>query len=120
MRNMSYALTTRQVREKSKDVTRRLGWLRLKAGDKFQPIVKGMGLRPGEKVERIGDAVTTVSVRREALRRMLDEPEYGREECRREGFPDMSPTEFVTMFCKTHKGCTPDTVVTRIEFRYTS
>lgn len=118
MRNMSFALTTHQVREKSKDVTRRLGWLHLKVGEAFQPVTKCMGLRPGEKIERLGDAVVTVSTRREPLRRMTDEPEYGREECRREGFPEMSPEEFVAMFCATHKGCTPETTLTRIEFRY--
>lgn len=118
MRNMSFALTTQQVRDHSKDVTRRLGWLHLKPGEAFQPIVKGMGLRPGERIERIGVAVFTVSTRREPLRRMTDDEDYGREECRREGFPNLSPAEFVSMFCATHKGCTPQTVITRIEFSY--
>jgi hypothetical protein len=118
MRNMSFALTTQQVRDKSKDVTRRLGWLYLKPGEAFQPVMKCMGLRPGEKIERIGDAVVTVSTRRELLRRMTDDQEYGRDECRREGFPHLSPAEFVTMFCATHKGCTPETELTRIQFSY--
>lgn len=118
MRNMSFALTTQQVRDKSKDVTRRLGWLHLKPGESFQPVMKCMGLRPGEKIERIGGAVVTVSTRREPLRRMTDDQEYGRDECRREGFPHLSPAEFVTMFCATHKGCTPETELTRIQFKY--
>lgn len=118
MRNMSFALTTQQVREKSKDVTRRLGWLHLKPGEVFQPVMKCMGLRPGEKIERIGGAVVTVSTRREPLRRMTDDQEYGRDECRREGFPHLSPAEFVTMFCASHRGCTPESVVTRIEISY--
>lgn len=118
MRNMSFALTTQQVRDKEKDVTRRLGWLCLKAGDEFQPVMKCMGLRPGEKIERIGGAVVTVSTRREPLRRMTDDQDYGRDECRREGFPHLSPAEFVQMFCATHKGCTPETTLTRIEFMY--
>lgn len=115
---MSFALTTQQVRDKSKDVTRRLGWLHLKPGEAFQPVMKCMGLRPGEKIERIGGAVVTVSTRREPLRRMTDDQEYGRDECRREGFPHLSPAEFVTMFCATHKGCTPETELTRIQFNY--
>jgi hypothetical protein len=32
--------------------------------------------------------------------------------------PNMTPGEFVAMFCATHKGCTPETEVTRIEFEY--
>ena len=57
-------------------------------------------------------------VSREPLRRMVDEPAYGRQECVREGFPQLTPEQFVAMFCASHKGCTPDTTVTRIEFRY--
>ena len=120
MRNMSFALTTSQVREKTKDVTRRMGWLHLKVGEFIQPVKKCMGLRSGEKIERIGGAVVIVRTRREPLRRMIDDPDYGRSECRREGFPDMSPDEFVSMFCATHKGCTPDSLVTRIEFYFPS
>jgi hypothetical protein len=118
MRNMSFALTTQQVRDQSKNVTRRLGWLHLKAGDEFQPVMKCMGLRPGEKIERIGGSVLTVSTCREPLSCMTDDQDYGREECRREGFPHLSPAEFVQMFCASHKGCTPDSLVTRIEFYY--
>lgn len=118
MRNMSFALTTQQVQDMAKDVTRRLGWLYLKPGNAFQPVKKCMGLRPGEKIERIGGAVVTVSTTREPLRRLIDELEYGREECRREGFPHLSPAEFVAMFCASHRGCTPESIVTRIEFSY--
>lgn len=118
MRNMSFALTTGQVLDQSKDVTRRLGWLHLKAGDRFQPVKKCMGLKPGEKIEKLGPPVRVVSVRREQLRRITDELHYGRSECRREGFLHLSSEEFVAMFCATHKGCTPDTVITRIEFSY--
>lgn len=118
MRNMSFALTTQQVRDQTKDVTRRMVWLHLKPGEQFQPVLKCMGLRPGEKIERINAPVTVVSIRREPLRRMIGDPDYGREECRREGFPHLSPSEFVEMFCKSHKGCTPESIVTRIEFSY--
>ena len=56
------------------------------------------------------------------LRAMLDDLEYGFRECALEGFgahPDYRwPSAFVAMFCATHKGCTPDTLVTRLEFAY--
>jgi hypothetical protein len=118
MRNMSFAMTVSQIRNHSKGVTRRLGWRKLKTGDQFQPVVKCMGLRKGEKIRPIGSPLVVVSVVREPLRRMIDEPEYGQEECRREGFPEMSPEQFVEMFCAANKRCTLDTVVTRIEFTY--
>ena len=34
-----------------------------------------------------------------------------------EGFGDLTPSEFVAMFCR-EMGCNPGTDVTRIEFRY--
>lgn len=118
MKNMSFSMTAEQVANRTKDVTRRMGWQSLKPGHTFQPVVKGMGLKRGEKVILIGGAVTVVSNRREPLRRMTDEPDYGRQECAREGFPDLSPQEFVQMYCKSNKGCTPDSLVSRIEFFY--
>jgi len=118
MRNISFALTTEQVRNQTKDVTRRLGWLFLEPGHRLQPVVKVMGLKRGQRVERIGDPVRVISRRSERLRRMADEQEYGRRECQREGFPHLSPAKFITMFCATHRGCTPETIITRIEISY--
>lgn len=122
MRNMSFALTIPQILEHSKDVTRRLGWDHLRVGELIRPVEKCMGLRPGQKIVQITDPIRIVSVTREPLRRMLDDIEYGFNEVRREGFadhPDYSwPSTWVAMFCATHKGCTPDTVITRIEFAY--
>ncbi|MFZ2306787.1 MAG: hypothetical protein WAW73_20125 [Rhodoferax sp.] len=118
MRNMSFALTTTQVLEQTKDVTRRLGWLHLKASDLIQPVKKCMGLKPGEKIVKLVPPVRVVSVRREPLSMMTSNFAYGHGECIREGFPEMTPEQFVSMFCATHKGCTPDTVITRIEFAY--
>lgn len=118
MRNMSFALTTDQVRAETKDVTRRLGWLHAKPGELIQPVVKGMGLRPGEKIERIGGPVRILTMTREPLQAMCDYPNDGMTETRREGFPEMSPGEFIAMFCRTHRGCTPELTITRIEFSY--
>lgn len=117
MRNISFAITTEQYENGSKDVTRRLGWKNLKAGDRLQAVRKIRGLPKGAKVERLNPPVIeVVSVRRERLDRMTKKPRYGRKECRREGFPDLSAEEFVAMFCE-HGGCQPRTFVTRIEFR---
>lgn len=123
MRNMSFALTTDQVINGDKDVTRRLGWLILSPGDHIQPVKKCMGLKKGEKPFHLRDPIRVVNVRREPLRKMLDDHEYGIVECAREGFgnhPEYGlPAGFVAMFCATHRGCTPETIVTRIEFSYT-
>jgi hypothetical protein len=122
MRNMSFALTTAQILDGSKTVTRRLGWLHLAVGDQLRPVRKCMGLRPGERIDVLRGPITVVSVRREPLRAMLDDLDYGFAECVREGFgmhPDYSwPSAFVDMFCATHKGCTPDTIITRVEFAF--
>ncbi len=110
MRNISFALTTDQVRARSKTVTRRLRWLKLKAGDRLQAVVKGMGLKPGETVDRIC-VIEVVSVRREPLN------DIEAADVRREGFPTMTRREFIEMFCRNMK-CDATTIVTRIEFKY--
>ncbi len=102
---MSFGLTPTQVQDETKDVTRRLGWLNLKPGDLVRPVRKCMGLKAGEKIEALHGPIRIVEVRREALGTMLNDPEYGRSECRSEGFPELSPSQ-------------PDTVITRIKFEY--
>jgi hypothetical protein len=118
-RNISFSLTTPQFLDGSKDVTRRMGWLKLRQGDFLCAVKKGMGLKPGEKVERLG-MIRVASVRREPPRAMTDNLDYGFDETRREGFPDPSPNNwpsvFVDFFCRSHSKCTPDSIVTRIEF----
>lgn len=112
-RNISFALTTAQFLDGSKDVTRRLGWEFLEPGDVLCAVKKCMGLRKGEKLQRLGYLVVT-GVRREPLNKisMLDVV--------REGFPGWGRRRFIEFFCEGHKGCRPDTVITRIEFRKTS
>lgn len=117
MRNMSFALTAMQMLEGTKTVTRRLGWLHLKVDDQLCPVRKCMGLRPGEKVEVLRDPIRVLAVRREPLRAMLDDLQYGRLECEREGFGSLTPAAFVAMFRTTH-GCELDSMVTRIKFTY--
>jgi hypothetical protein len=117
MRHMSFSLTTPQMRARSKDVTRRVAWWNLKPGDRVMAVEKGMGLKAGEKVVRIGP-VGILAVRGERLDRMLDDEVYGFDEVCREGFPDMSPLQFITLFCATHRRCISCTIVNRIEFEH--
>lgn len=112
MRHISFALTTEQIRSQTKTVTRRLGWLFLKVGDELQPIVKGQGVKKGERVERIGGPIRVVSIERSPLNRISPQDVY------REGFPQMTQSEFIRMFKRSHRGCRVGTVVTRIEFSY--
>lgn len=120
-RNISFALTTDQFLRRTKTVTRRMGWLGLKTGDVLCGVKKGMGLKPGEQIERLG-MILVMDVRREPLRRMTDDLAYGFAECEREGFPSYHrygwPSAFVEFFCSTHKDCTPDSNVTRIEYEF--
>jgi hypothetical protein len=119
-RNISFALTTDQIRNRTKTVTRRLGWKNLKPGEILQACVKCMGLKPGEKIERLG-LIRVVSVRQEALNVIAADLGYGFDETTKEGFPfghgKHWPSEFVDMFCRS-MGCDPDAEVTRIEFEY--
>lgn len=110
MRNMSFWLTTPQMRAKTKTVTRRFGWAFLKDGERVCAVVKGMGLKKGKKVERIY-AIDIVSTRWEPLNAIT------KAECIKEGFPDMEPAEFVAMMCQYH-GCKSNEEVNRIEFEY--
>lgn len=118
MRNMSFMLTTQAARNQTKTVTRRFeSWMKLQRGALVQQVVKGMGLKKGEKIEKI-HVIQILSNTPEPLRRLTDDPAYGRAEVIKEGFPEMTPEQFVEMFCKSHKGCTPESLVNRIEFHY--
>lgn len=115
MRNISFSMTTPQFIAGTKDVTRRMGWLFLKAGDILQAVEKSQGLGKGGKIKRLG-AIRVVNVRREVLDAISDDLVYGRHEVDREGFPEMGINEFVMFFCGGHRGCQPHSIITRIEF----
>lgn len=108
---MSFALTTRQVRRREKTVTRRNGWRFARAGMIVQPIVKGQGLKRGERVKKIGGPIRFLKVTREPLGWITA------EDCAREGFPFMRPIEFVELYTRANGG-TARQIVTRIEFEY--
>lgn len=110
MRNMSFAMTTNQIQQGTKFVTRRFGWWSLKSGDVVMAVERAMGLRKGEKVRKLRP-IRVVDTTREPLNAITQ------EDCILEGFPDYSPAQFVDMLCK-HYGCAPDKTVNRIQFEY--
>lgn len=116
-RNMSFSMSTDAVRDRTKTVTRRLGWGTLKAGDLLNACEKCQGLRRGEKVQRLG-LIRVVDNRPEALSEMerLSLAEQALE-MRREGFPRMTVPEFIAMFTE-HNDVDRITPVNRIEFCY--
>lgn len=111
MRNISFALTTEQFRNRTKTVTRRLGWRNLLPGTVLMGCEKCQGIQKGGLV-RLGP-IKIESVNRQPLIRIRDYP----NDCALEGFPDMTPDEFIEMFC-AHMRCEPKTVITRIRFSY--
>ena len=119
-RNMSFSITTEQMRNRTKTVTRRLGWKNLKPGEVVNAVEKAMGLKPGEKVVRICQ-IRILSNTPEPLRRMVDNRRYGLSETTLEGYPPGTekhePDRFVEMFCKAMK-CPPGTNVNRIEYEF--
>ena len=124
---MSVAFTEQAVRDRTKTVTRRKGWWLdkngrrlVKPGDRITLCRKVMGRKKGEPLDRICD-VEIVSVRREPLRRLTDDLDYGFAETTREGFPEGRPAHFPSWFIEryfTSQGINPDDFVTRIEWRY--
>src|SRR4051812_24585108 len=97
VRNISFALTTDQIRNRTKTVTRRLGWTGLKPGSMLQPVVKAQGLKKGERVEKIGAPIRVVNVRREVLQTITG------VEVLREGFPAMTCRGFIDFFCEANQ-----------------
>jgi hypothetical protein len=106
---MSFAMTTKQFIDGTKDVTRRFGWWNIKVGDKIRAVEKGMGLKKGEKIKALG-VIEVISVRSERLH------DINQEDCIREGFPNFTPRDFINMLMKHYK-CDADKLCNRIEFR---
>lgn len=109
-RNMSFAMTTKQARAKTKDVTRRFGWWFLEGGDVIQQVEKAMGLKKGEEIKKI-HLIRVVSTRAEPLNAITQ------EDVIREGFPDWTPQDFIDFLVKCYK-CPEDKLINRIEFEY--
>lgn len=109
MRCISFAATAPQVHARTKTVTRRIGWWKLRPGDRLLAVEKYRGVRVADRVA-LG-VIEIVSARHERLDAITA------EDVVREGFPEMTPAEFVAFFCRLN-GCHADAAVNRIEFRY--
>lgn len=96
------SLTEGEVRDRTKTVTRRTGWRMFHVGDRLTLCRKMMGRRPGEPLERIAEVEVT-SVRREPLDAITA------ADVTAEGFPQMTPAEFIGFLCATHRGCPTST-----------
>jgi hypothetical protein len=109
-------LTGPQMYRREKTVTRRLGWWTLFPSKQIRAVEKSRGLKKGEHVKPIG-IIEIVCLRGERLDRMIEDPQYGVQECVLEGFPHLTPQQFVKMFCDAND-CKPDVVVNRIQFTH--
>ena len=109
-RLMSVTLTEQAVVERRKTVTRRLGWVFLKPGDRLTLCRKVMGRKKGDPLVRLAE-VEVVRVNRERLDDICE------LDVEREGFVGVSTWDFIGFFME-HMDCTEGTEVTRIEWRY--
>lgn len=89
-RNMSFMHTLEQMHNRSKTVTRRLGWYDLQVGDILNACEKCQGIEKGELV-KIGQ-ILVLDVRIEKLSKMTN------HDCVLEGFPNMNAEEFIDFF----------------------
>jgi hypothetical protein len=125
MRNISFSATTEQFKAGTKDVTRRMGWTCLNAGDVLMACEKCQGLGKGGKIIKFGP-IEVMMVTYEPLGDIITKPTritFGKPEVAREGFPELTPIQFCEKFIeinpKDRQGnkTTLETVITRIVFR---
>lgn len=109
MRMISFQKTLPQFQDGSKTVTRRMGWKYLKEGELLMGVEKAMGLKKGEKINKLG-IIQVVSTRWEPI------GDITQEDVIREGFPDWTPEQFIKFFCDFNK-CKRTDLVNRIEFQ---
>ena len=110
MRNMSFMLTTKQAYKQTKTVTRRQSWWMLLPGTLVQQVEKSQGLKKGESIKKI-HVIRILSVKPMSVCSITH------EDVVKEGFPDWTPEEFTTFYCKHNKIKRKD-ICNRIEFEY--
>jgi len=109
-RNMSFMLTTDQIRNRTKTVTRRFGWNHIKVGEILNACEKCQGLKKGEKIVKLA----TIRV---VGKKWIDVESIDRADLVKEGFPNMTPDEFIGILCGNDKRKRAG-MVNRIEFEY--
>jgi len=107
---MSFFMTVQQVKDRTKTQTRRYGWSNLKVGDILWAVEKAMGLKKGEKINRLGKIQIT-GVRQEALNRVTD------NDLTKEGFSKMSKQDFIALITRRY-GSAPSDPINVIDFEY--
>lgn len=110
MRHLSFSATIDQVLARTKTVTRRMRWGRLREGQVLLAVNKAMGLKPDTPRIRLG-LVRVTSVRVEPLEAITA------EDVAAEGFPEWRPLDFIDFYAKTFR-VPPSALVRRIEFAY--
>lgn len=143
MKNISFFETQKQFRARQKHVTRRGNadgptWKNLKPGNQLMGCEKCQGLGKGGKIVKMGP-ITTLTSCPEPLNDIIEipvrwlpqhiveqypkkyhiwmNPGWGIAEVVLEGFTNLTPEQFVDMFCEMNN-CEPETEVTRILFDY--
>ena len=119
MRRMSFFETQIQIRNKTKTVTRRMGWNDLMPDDLVLPVNKCQGLKPGEHPVILQCPIRIIHVNLEPL--FVIEHEHPGDLIK-EGFPTLTVDQFIIMFCRINKAkkCKSTSYVNRIEFEYTA
>ena len=106
-RLISFVKTVDQMKDRSKTVTRRHGWTWLKPPTILEAVDRSPRCRG--RFERLG-LIRVKSIRRERLGSIAP------ADLILEGFPQLSPEEFVLLYCDGKPD--PDRTVTRIEFEH--
>jgi len=132
MRNISFTATIPQFRARQKHRTRRGNakgptWKNLKPGDVLMGCEQCQGLGKGGKVVRMGPIVileTNIEPLDDIIRRPMRtinpcalQPVWWSDETTLEGFPELTPVQFIKMFCEMND-CEPETEINNILFNY--
>ena len=110
MRNKSFFLTQEQYRNRTKTVTRRQCKRTPEVGERFMGIVKGQGLKKGEKVQKM-HASTYTAVD------WIFIWQISKEDVIKEGFPNWTPLQFINFYCKANR-VQPGDVCCRQAFKH--
>lgn len=110
-KTMSFPLTTKQILNRTKTVTRLLGWWELRPGDIVWCVNKTARLKKNETREHLA-TIRILSARAERLNSITQ------EDVIKEGFPDWTPDQFVHFLCHQYTHITATEIVNRIEFEY--